>query len=39
MVKDNAKPVLNECVAISEKIIEHARKHDEFCINAHRKSG
>lgn len=22
-----------------KKIIEHARKHDEFCINAHRKSG
>lgn len=22
-------------VAISEKIIEHARKHDEFCAQAH----
>ena len=32
------KPDDYECVAISEKIIEHARKHDEFCALADRKS-
>lgn len=28
-----------ERVAISEKIIEHARKHDEFCVDAHFQPG
>ena len=28
-----------ERIAISEKIIGHAGKHDEFCFNAHSEQG